>query len=77
MIRVSLCNLYRKMLRRFRENDRFLKILKNLHIDFNLSQNASPILMLNNLVMVSNEGPIACKCFKIGNIRDICFNIFR
>ena len=37
---------------------------KSLHIHFNPSQNVSPILLLNGLVMVTNEGSIACKCFK-------------
>ena len=42
---------------------------KNLHIHFNPSQNVSAILLLNGLVMVTNEGSIACKCFKRGNVR--------
>ena len=42
---------------------------KSWHIHFNPSQNVSPILLLNGLVMVTNEGSIACKCFKTGNIR--------
>ena len=37
---------------------------KSLHIHFKPSQNVSPILLLNGLVMVTNEGSIACKCFK-------------
>ena len=37
---------------------------KSLHIHFNPSQNVSPVLLLNGLVMVTNEGSIACKCFK-------------
>ena len=37
---------------------------KSLHIHFNPSQNASPILLLNGLVMVTNDEPVACKCFK-------------
>ena len=42
---------------------------KSLHIHFNPSQNVSPILVLNGVVMVTNEGSIACKCFKKGNVR--------
>ena len=42
---------------------------KSLHIHFNPSQNVSPFLLLNGLVMVTNEGSIACKCFKEGNVR--------
>ena len=42
---------------------------KSLHIRFNPSQNVSPILLLNGLVMVTNKGWIACKCFKKGNVR--------
>ena len=41
---------------------------KSLHINFNPSQNVSPILLLNGLLMLTNEGSIACKCFKKGNI---------
>ena len=41
---------------------------KSLHIHFNPSQNVSPILLLNGLVMVLNEGSIVCKCFKKGNV---------
>ena len=37
---------------------------KSLHIHFNPSQNAYPILLLNGLVMVINEGSVACKCLK-------------
>ena len=39
-------------------------ISKRLHINFNASQNVSPILLLNVLVMFTNEGSTACKCFK-------------
>ena len=42
---------------------------KSLNIYFNPSQNFSPILLLNGLMMVTNEGLIACKCFKKGNVR--------
>ena len=42
---------------------------KSLHIHFNPSQNVSPFLLLNGLVMVTNEASIACKCFKEGNVR--------
>ena len=41
---------------------------KSLHIHSNHSQNVSPIVLLNGLVMVTNEGSIACKCFKKGNV---------
>ena len=43
-------------------------ISKGLNIYFNPSQNVSPILLLNDLVMATNEGWIACTCFKEGNI---------
>ena len=46
----------------------FFFFLKTLHIHFNPSQNVSPILLLNGLVMTTNEGSIACKCFKKGNV---------
>ena len=39
-------------------------ISKSLHIHFNASKNVSPILFFNGLVMVTNEGLIACKCLK-------------
>ena len=42
---------------------------KSLHIHFNPSQNVSLILLLNGLVMVTNKGSIACKCFEKENIR--------
>ena len=62
------------MLTRFWENENFLYIflsifLENFHNHFNPSQNVSSILLLNGFVMVTNEGSIACKCFKKGNIR--------
>ena len=44
---------------------------KRVHIHFNPSQNVSTILFLNGLVMVTNEGSIACNCFKTGNVRGI------
>ena len=44
---------------------------KNLHTHFNFSQNVSSILMLNGLVVVTNEGSIAYKCFKKGNVRGL------
>ena len=31
-------------------------ILKSLHIHFSPSENVSPLLLLNGLVMVANEG---------------------
>ena len=43
--------------------------LNSLQIHFNPSQNVSPILFFNGLVMVTNEGLIACKCFKKGSVR--------
>ena len=43
---------------------------KGLPIHFNPSQNVSPISLLNGLMMVPNEGSIACKCFKKGNVRE-------
>ena len=66
---VSLCKFYNKMFRRFSKNDRFFKIvlsihLESLHIHLIPSQNVSPLLLLNGVVMVINEGSIACKCFK-------------
>ena len=42
---------------------------KSLLININPSQNVSPIVMLNGLMMVKNIGFIACKCFKKGNVR--------
>ena len=41
---------------------------KSLHIHFNPSQNVSPVLLLNGLMIVTNEGSIAYKCFKKGNV---------
>ena len=38
--------------------------LEKFTIHHNPSQNVSPVSLLNNLVMVTNEGLIACKCFK-------------
>ena len=32
--------------------------------NFNPSQNVSPLLLLNGLIMATNEGFITCKCFK-------------
>ena len=62
------------MFRGFWENDEFYKSFfpffsKSLHINFNSSQNASPILLLNGLVMVTNKESVACKCFKTWNVR--------
>ena len=37
---------------------------ESVHIHFNPSQSVSPILLLNGLVIVTNEGLIACKYFK-------------
>ena len=37
----------------------FLFILKSLHIHFNPSKNVSPFLLLNGLVMVTNEWLLA------------------
>ena len=39
-------------------------ILKSLHIHFNSLKNVSPFLLFNDLVMVTNEWLIACKCLK-------------
>ena len=47
---------------------------KSLPIHFKPSQNVSPISFLNGLMMVPNEGSIACKCFKKGNGK--CKRIF-
>ena len=47
---------------------RFLS--KSLHIHFNPLQNASSILLINSLAMVTREGSIARKCFKNGNVRE-------
>ena len=54
------------MIRGYRENEKLLKISKCLHNYFNPSQNVS-ISLLNSLVIVSNEGSIACKYFEWGN----------
>ena len=43
---------------------------KSLHINFNTSQNVSPILLLNGLMMFTNEESLACKCFKKSNVRE-------
>ena len=51
------------MFRGYRENEKLLKISKCLHNYFNPSQNVS-ISLLNSLVIVSNEGSIACKYFE-------------
>ena len=48
---------------------------KSLLFHFNRLQNDFPILLLNGLVMIANEGSIVCKCFKKGNVRDIHSNI--
>ena len=57
------------MFKGYRENDKFLKNLlhfhlENLHIHFNPSQNVSLVSLLDSLVIVTNEGLIACKYFK-------------
>ena len=58
------------MLRGFRENDKFfIFISESLHINFNPSPNVSLILLYIGLVMVKNEGSIACNCFKLFQIR--------
>ena len=41
-----------------------------LHIHFNRSLNVYFILLLNGLVLVTNEMLLACKCFKKENIRE-------
>ena len=43
---------------------------KNLHTHSNPSQNIPPILILDGLVMVTNEWPVACKCVKKQNVRE-------
>ena len=43
---------------------------KNVPIHFNPSHNISPISLLNGLMMVTNEGSIACNCFKKGCLRE-------
>ena len=42
---------------------------KSLQIHFNPSQKVSSISMLHGLVMITNEGSIAFKYFKKGNVR--------
>ena len=42
---------------------------ESLHIHFNPSQNVSPILFLNGLMVVTNKGLTVCKCFRKGNGR--------
>lgn len=54
------------------ENDKVLKIYcafisKSFHIHFNSSQMFFLISLLHSLVKVTNEGLIACKCFRLGN----------
>ena len=80
--RIALqCKFDKKMFKGFWEKDRFLQIFLSIflekftHIHFNPSQYFSPILLLNGLVMVTNERSIACKCFEKGNVRDIRSNI--
>ena len=68
------------MLEDFEKMTNFYKSLcsffsKNLYIHFNPSQNLSPILLLNGLVMITNEGSIAYKCFKKGNVGGTYSNI--
>ena len=63
-----------KCLDNFEKMTVFYKLLcpffsKSLHIYFNPSQDVSPVLLLNGLMMVANEGSTACKCFKKGNVR--------
>ena len=43
-------------------------LLRSLHIHIHPSQNVYSILLLNGLVMVTNEGLIACKYLRQGNI---------
>ena len=43
-------------------------VSKNVQINFTPSQNVSPMCLLNDLMMVTNEESIACKCFKKGNV---------
>ena len=63
------------MLRRFRENDRLLQIFLSIYLEefkysFQLFTNVSPALLLYGLVMVTNKGLIAYKCFVKENIRE-------
>ena len=69
---------FNKVFRGLREMTRFLKVFcpfisKSLHIHFNPSQNVSSILLLNGLVMVTNEGSIACECFKQGSRSNLTY----
>ena len=50
---------------------------KGLHIHFYPGQNVSPIILLNDLVMVTNEGSIACKYFKKKKCKKILALILR
>ena len=70
----SITNAIKKCLEDFEKKADFYKSFypffsKSLHIHFNPSQNVSTVLLLNGLVMVTNEETIACKCFKKGNVR--------
>ena len=47
-----------------------LFISKSLHFHTNPSPNVSPVFLLDDLVMVTNEGSIACKRFKKRNIAE-------
>ena len=58
-MQVSLCSFYDKAFRGFRDKKNWLSISKGLYIHFNPQQNASPILLHDALVMVTNEGLIA------------------
>ena len=47
-----------------------LFISKSLHFHDNLLPNVSPILLLNGLMMVTNEGSIPSKLFKKRNVEE-------
>ena len=61
------------MLRRFPENDRLLQIFLSIYLEkfkhlFQLFKSVSPVLLLYGLVMVTNKGSIADKCFVKENV---------
>ena len=84
LIQIFLCMFCNKMLRRFRENDRFFKIflstyIKRLHVRCNLSQNFSHIFYLKVLMLFTTEESFACKYFKQWKVGgySLLFRIFR
>ena len=67
LIRVSLRKFLNRMFTEFRENDRFLMIFLFIYLEklTHLFQSfTNSLLLLNALVMLTNAGSIACKCFK-------------